>query len=85
MPEVLNSPLTESQLYMLELMSKIDNNDLLELKKIVRKFLAEKLTKEVDEVWKKNNWSQKNEKVFLACHWRTPYIINARIPNSTNK
>jgi hypothetical protein len=76
MPEVLNSPLTESQLYMLALMSKIDNNDLLELKKMVRKYLAEKLTKEVDEVWKKNNWSQKDEKVFLASHMRTPYIKN---------
>jgi hypothetical protein len=71
MSHILNNPLTESQLYMLELMGKFDNSDLLEFKKMVRKYLATKLTKEVDEVWVKNNLS---EKEILSSHLRTPYI-----------
>jgi hypothetical protein len=70
MPQILNNPLTESQLYMLELMGKFDNSDLLEFKKMVRKYLATKLTKEVDKVWVKNNLS---EKEILSSHLRIPY------------
>jgi hypothetical protein len=71
--QTLSSPLSESQLYMLQLMSKMDDTDLLEVKKLVRGYLVNKLTRLADEAWEKNGWTNEDEVRLLNTHLRTPY------------
>ena len=74
--ETLSSSLSESQLYMLKLMSSIQEDDLIVIKKMVRKYLAEKLTKQADAAWEQNGWTQTDEEQILNTHLRTPYKRN---------
>jgi hypothetical protein len=74
--QVLSSPLSASQLYMLQLMSKLDDTDLLEVKKLVRGYLADKLTRLADEAWERNGWTNEDEIRLLNTHLRTPYKKN---------
>jgi hypothetical protein len=71
--EALGSSLSESQLYMLRLMSSIQEDDLIEIKKMVRKYLAKKLTKQADAAWERNGWTPEDEEQILNTHLRTPY------------
>ena len=71
--QIINSPLSESQLYMLRLMANIKEDDLIEIKKLVRKYLAQKLTKQADSVWEQNGWTAADEGQILNSHLRTPY------------
>lgn len=71
--QTINSPLSESQLYMLRLMANIKEDDLVEIKKLVRKYLAQKLTKQADAVWEQNGWTAAGEEQILNSHLRTPY------------
>jgi hypothetical protein len=71
--QTINSPLSESQLYMLRLMANIKEDDLVEIKKLVRKYLAQKLTKQADSVWEQNGWTAVDEEQILNSHLRTPY------------
>ncbi|GAB2617326.1 hypothetical protein GCM10027035_12040 [Emticicia sediminis] len=71
--QTINSPLSESQLYMLRLMANIKEDDLVEIKKLVRKYLAQKLTKQADAVWEQNGWTAADEEQILNSHQRTPY------------
>jgi hypothetical protein len=70
---LIDNPLKPSQLYMLQLMSKIEEEDLIEIKKMVRKYLAQKLTRQADDVWEKNGWTHEQESEILNTHLRTPY------------
>ncbi len=72
----LSSPLTESQQYMLRLMSNINEEDLLEIKKMIRHYLAKKLTMQADDAWQKNGWTQADETQLLNSHLRTTYSKN---------
>jgi hypothetical protein len=72
--EILSTPLNESQLYLLQLMSKMDEQDLIEVKKMVKKYLAEKLTRLADEAWERNGWTAEDEQRLLNTHMRTPYL-----------
>jgi hypothetical protein len=72
--ETLSTPLNESQLYLLQLMSKMDERDLVEVKKLVRKYLADKLIKLADEAWERNGWTAEDEQRLLNTHMRTPYL-----------
>lgn len=71
--EILNNPLTPSQLYMLQLMSSIEEEDLIEIKKLVRKYLAQKLTLQADAAWERNGWTSQDEEQILGSHLRTSY------------
>lgn len=71
--QTINSPLSESQLYMLRLMANIEEDDLIEIKKLVRKYLAQKLTKQADAAWEQNGWTSADEEQILNSHLRTPY------------
>lgn len=71
--QIINNPLSESQLYMLRLMANIKEDDLVEIKKLVRKYLAQKLTKQADAVWEQNGWTAADEEQILNSHLRTPY------------
>ncbi|MDZ7896883.1 MAG: hypothetical protein U5N85_02485 [Arcicella sp.] len=70
---LINNPLKPSQLYMLQLMSKIEDEDLMEIKKMVRTYLAQKLTRQADTVWEKNGWTHEQESEILNTHLRAPY------------
>lgn len=70
---LINNPLKPSQLYMLQLMSKIEDEDLMEIKKMVRTYLAQKLTCQADTVWEKNGWTHEQESEILNTHLRAPY------------
>ena len=62
------------QLEMLKLFSrKVDNNDLMEIKRMIVKYFAEKAIREADEVWEEKGWTNETMEEFLSMHERTPY------------
>lgn len=62
------------QLEMLKLFSrKVDNNDLMEIKRMIVKYFAEKAIREADEVWEEKGWTNETMEEFLTMHERTPY------------
>lgn len=68
------SSLNSHQLEILKLFSRdLDESDLIAIKKLIVKYLAEKITKMADEVWDKNNWTDKDMERLLNTHMRTPY------------
>ncbi|MEM6768345.1 MAG: hypothetical protein AAF655_25630 [Bacteroidota bacterium] len=69
-----NTPLTQQQLEILKLFSReLDENDMLEIKRLIVKYLAEKVTSEVDSIWKARDWTEKDMESILNEHLRTPY------------
>ena len=71
---ILNTPLTNAQVEILKMFSfKMDNNDILKLKQIFKKFLVQKLDKLTDEFWDKNNFDNDKIEQLLKKHERTPY------------
>ena len=74
METTLKTPLTDLQLELLKLFSyPVSTKDLLELKKFLVQYFANKAMDLADESWDKNNWSEKDEKFFLNDHLRTAY------------
>jgi hypothetical protein len=75
MQTLIKQPLTKLQLELLQIFARdIDENDLLEIKKLLVQFFADKAMDLADNVWEKNNWNEQDEKKFLNEHNRTPYI-----------
>jgi len=73
--ELLKMPLTKAQLEILKLFTiDMEEIELKELKRLLVKFLAEKLTKLTNEVWEQNNWTNQDMDNLLNTHLRTPYI-----------
>ena len=69
-PEKLN----KHQLEILNLFSrKLDDNDFIEIKRLIVQYLANKVTKMADEIWEKNNWTDDDMERMLKTHKRTPY------------
>ena len=65
------------QLEMLKLFSvKMGQDDLLELKEIIVKYLADKTVREADKLWDEKGWTDKTMEEFLNMHERTPYNPN---------
>ena len=72
--ESINFPLSKVQLELLKLFSRdIEDNDLKEIKKLIVKYLSNKLSKDADKVWEEKNWSNEDMDKFLNTHMRTPY------------
>lgn len=70
----INVPLNELQLDILKLFSReLDEKDLLAIKRMIVKYLAEKLTKMADEVWEDKKWTNEEMEKILKMHERTPY------------
>lgn len=69
-----NIRLNSHQLEILKLFSReLDDNDLIEIKRLIVKYLAKKITKMADDVWEKNNWTDEDMEKILKTHKRTPY------------
>jgi hypothetical protein len=72
--ESINFPLSNIQLELLKLFSRdIKENDLKEIKRLIVKYLSNKLSNEADKVWEDNNWTNEDMDKFLKTHMRTPY------------
>ncbi len=66
--------LNQHQLEILKLFSReLDDSDLVEIKRLIVKYLANKITKMADEIWDKNNWTNEDMERILKTHKRTPY------------
>ncbi|OYT14233.1 MAG: hypothetical protein B6I19_01110 [Bacteroidetes bacterium 4572_114] len=67
-------PLNKSQLEILKLFRReLDEDDLLEIKRLIVRYLGEKITKMADHVWAEKNWKQEDMEKLLNSHSRTPY------------
>lgn len=71
MGTIVKQPLTSLQLEFLKIFSyEIDEKDLLEIKKILAKYFAQKAIDLADKVWEQNNWTENDEIKFLNEHNR---------------
>jgi len=74
MQTLVKQPLTTLQLEMLKLFARdIEETDLIEIKKFLVKYFANKAMDLADKVWEQNNWNEQDENRFLKEHNRTPY------------
>lgn len=70
----LNFPLSNIQLELLKLFSRdIEEKDLKEIKKLIVKYLSNKLSSDADKIWEDKNWSNEDMDKILNTHMRTPY------------
>ncbi|MCF8370947.1 MAG: hypothetical protein K9H64_04945 [Bacteroidales bacterium] len=70
----LNMPLSNMQLELLKLFSRnLDETDLMALKRMMVKYLAQKATKLADEVWDEKKWTEKDMDDLLNTHEHSPY------------
>jgi len=74
METIVKQPLTSLQLELLKIFSRdISETDLLEIKKFLIQYFAQKAMDLADKVWEQNKWNEKDEIQFLNEHNRTPY------------
>jgi hypothetical protein len=67
----LAQPLTNLQLELLKLFSlKVDENDLIEIKKILSRYFAEKAMNEADKVWLEQGFSDIDSNKLAHQHLR---------------
>lgn len=65
------------QLELLKLFSRdIEDKDVKEIKKLIVKYLSNRLAKNADEVWKEKGWTNEDMEKLLNTHMRTPYKDN---------
>lgn len=70
----LDFPLNAHQLEILKLFRRdMEEKDLIEIKRLIVKYLADKITKKTDEVWEEKGWTNEDMKRLLKTHKRTPY------------
>lgn len=69
-----DSPLNRHQLEILKLFSRdLEDADMLAIKRLIVRYLGEKVTRMADEVWEEKNWTNEDMKRLLNTHERTPY------------
>lgn len=70
----IKQPLSTLQLELLKLFARdIEDNDLIEIKKLLIQYFANKAIDSADKVWEQNKWNEQDEYRFLNEHNRTPY------------
>ncbi|MEO8146815.1 MAG: hypothetical protein ABI723_04205 [Bacteroidia bacterium] len=55
---------------------ELDEKQLLEIRAMLANYFADKLTEEMDKVWKEKGWTDETIKQFSQEHMRTPYKRN---------
>ena len=66
--------LTTLQLELVKLFSyKVAENQVLEIKKLLSTYFANKATEEMDKLWEENNWSEETMKEWSNEHLRMAY------------
>lgn len=72
--ESRNYPLSNMQLELLKLFSRdIDDKDVKEIKKLIVKYLSNKLAKTTNKIWEEKGWTDEDMDKLLNTHMRTPY------------
>jgi len=51
----------------------MEDNDLIEIKRLIVRYLAAKVTRMADEVWEEKGWTNDDMHRLLHTHKRTPY------------
>jgi len=73
----LKSPLNPAQLEILKLFSRdLAEEDLLAIKRLIVKYLAEKASRMADEIWQEKGWTNEDMDELSHTHLRTPYKSN---------
>jgi hypothetical protein len=74
METLVKQPLTSLQLELLKVFARdVTETDLLEIKKFLIQYFANKAMDLADKVWELNKWNEQDENIFLNEHQRTPY------------
>ena len=72
--EAVEYPLSNMQLELLKLFSRdIKEEDLIEIKRLIVRYLADRLAEKADEVWDEQSWSDEKMEELLNTHMRTKY------------
>lgn len=72
------TPLNKTQLEILRMFnSDLSEEELLEIKRLFTKYLADKATRLANEVWDKKGWSNADMERLSKEHLRTPYKRNS--------
>jgi hypothetical protein len=67
--------LTNLQLELLHLFAReVEENDVIEIKKMLLQYFVQKSMKIAEEAWDKNGWTAEDEDKMLNEHLRTPYL-----------
>jgi alpha-amylase/alpha-mannosidase (GH57 family) len=75
MQTVLSSPLNNAQLELLKLFTReFSEEELLELRRLIARFLAEKAMNAADKAWEDRNYTQADMERLLHQHERLPYL-----------
>ena len=73
----LKSPLNPGQLEILKLFSRdLGEEDLLAIKRLIVKYLAEKASRMADQIWQEKGWTNEDMDRLANTHMRTPYKSN---------
>jgi len=66
--------LNKNQIEILKLfLREMEEEDLIAIKKLIVKYLGEKITKMADKVWEEKGWTDEDMDRLLNEHDRTPY------------
>lgn len=66
--------LTNAQIELLELFKQnLRQDELVELKRLLVAFKAQRLSAMLDDLWEKNGWTEETMQTWAAEHNRTPY------------
>ena len=68
----LQAPLNKNQIEILNLFNReLDEQDLIAIKRLIVRYLANKVTAMADEIWDKNNWNEDYMNELANTHLRT--------------
>ena len=71
---MLNTPLTEPQLELLQMFARpVENADWQNIKNMITKYFADRAINEANKVWDNQNWDNSKVEELLNSHLRTPY------------
>jgi hypothetical protein len=71
---MLNTPLTEPQLELLQMFARpVENIDWQNIKNMITKYFADRAIVEANKVWDNQNWDNSKVQELLNSHLRTPY------------
>ncbi len=72
--EALQMPFSNLQLELLKIfVREVSDEDLLEIKRLITQFFAQKAIAEANKVWDEKGWTEAEAQRMLQTHMRTPY------------
>ncbi len=74
--EVLQMPFNQAQLEILKVLARpMSEAELMELKRVIVRFFAQKLVAQANETWDKNGWTATDPEQLAQRHLRIPYKL----------